>query len=199
MGLETMTMPRGVYPRTPRQLEVAKTNLLMGRSRTARARARATLRLNAANPKWRAMVSDLTRKAMRRPGVRRRHLAGLARARKSHGPNWKGGNGRPPLAIIKALTMLLRPAGFLPELIIKTKPHRTAHSVPTHYRADFGHPKMRVVLEIDGPSHRNLPQKRRDAVKTAVLTSLGWLVLRAVVAGESSWVTNPDSAKPSKR
>lgn len=171
-------MPRGVYPRRPKQLEAAKRNLALGRSPEARAKATESLRTIAKDPAWRSRVSSGVTAAMRRPDVRAKHLAGLESARTTHGPNFKHGNGQPPGPVPAALARLLGPAGFVPEYVIRTKGHGTEHRPPMHYKADLAHPEHRIVLEIDGPVHRPHSMRAVDQRKTDVLTALGWLVVR---------------------
>jgi very-short-patch-repair endonuclease len=49
---------------------------------------------------------------------------------------------------------------------------------PTCYKVDFAWPEQKICLEVDGSSHSSLKAKARDAKKTEMLASLGWLVLR---------------------
>ena len=44
------------------------------------------------------------------------------------------------------------------------------------YIADFAATKIRLVVEVDGPSHE--PRERHDARRERVLAKLGWHVLR---------------------
>lgn len=167
-------VPRGIYPRTTNQLQAAKRNLALGRSPEARRKAQERLAQIATDPEWRAKVSRSTCAAMRSPEVRARHLAGLA----NQPANFRGGNGQEPVPIVKLVGSILSPLGFVPEYPIKTKGHQTGLNTPRHYKADFANPETRVVVEIDGPSHRPLERKALDSKKTAVLESLGWRVVR---------------------
>jgi hypothetical protein len=171
-------MPRGVYPRTPNQLQAAKANLAKGHSAEAREKANATLRAIASDEVWREKVSQATTAAMYRPEVREKHLTRLRAYQAANGFNFRGGNGlAPPAAVQKAAERLL-PRGFIQELSIPTKGHGTAHAAPASYKADFGHPARRIVVEMDGPSHRPISRRREDAKKNEVLRALGWRVFR---------------------
>jgi hypothetical protein len=171
-------MPRGVYPRTPNQLAAARANLARGRDPDVRARALRTQRETWKDPAWRQRVSDGTRAAMQDEHVRQRHLDGLAAARAAHGVNFRHGNGQPPSARLERIARMLLPKGFVRELVIVTAGHGTPHRVPHLYKADFGHTGLRLVVELDGPSHRNTRQAVRDKRKTEVLEALGWTVRR---------------------
>lgn len=46
------------------------------------------------------------------------------------------------------------------------------------YIADFAIPSMRVVIECDGPHHRQTRQTRKDARRDAFMRNLGWRVYR---------------------
>jgi hypothetical protein len=92
--------------------------------------------------------------------------------------NFKGGNGQQPIPIILQLAERLEPLGFIRELPIKTKGHGTRLKVPTCYKVDFGHPKKKVAIEVDGPSHRARARQKQDRKKEIVLKALGWKVKR---------------------
>ncbi len=167
-------MPRGVYPRTAAQLAAAGQNLAKGHLPEVRAKANAAMRSLAKDPAWIQRVSAATATAMRRPEVRERHLRGLANAP----VNFAGGNGQPLTAAVIEAARILEPLGFLREYTIPTRGHATKHLAPSAYKADFANPQTRVVVELDGPSHRPLATRATDAKKTEVLESLGWRVIR---------------------
>lgn len=186
-------MPKGVYPHnSERQREQAREALAKGRTPEARSRATETMRAIGQSRDWRERVSDATRKAMARPEVKFRHLAGLEKARQCHGVNWRGGNGQPPTRVMELAAAILAPLGFIPEYVIKTKGHGTAHTPPRAYKADYANPVTRVVVELDGRSH--LGQEQVDAKKTEVLEALGWTVHRVALA--FSLRTSKGSEKP---
>lgn len=119
--------------------------------------------------------------------------------RRSHGVSWKqlaailelhsrrGRNGCGPLR-----RQLERYHGipdttleqvFLDDLIDAGHPPPTCqyvvhqpHGEP--FRLDFGWVPVRLDVEIDGPHHRTVESRRRDARRDAVLRRLGWEVLR---------------------
>jgi hypothetical protein len=167
-------MPSGVYPRTPNQLRAAKANLAKGHAPEARAKANATMREMGQDPAFRERVSQANLKRMRDPEVRARHLAALA----GNPVNFKGGNGQEPVALVKAMIEALAADGYQRELIIRTKGHGTAHKPPPHYKADFGNPETKQVIEVDGPSHRARARQLVDRKKTEILEALGWTVTR---------------------
>lgn len=167
-------MPKGVYPRTENQLKAAVANLAKGRERPARDRAAVTLREIAADPAWRDRVSAATKEAMADPAIRARHLAAL----KGQPVNFKGGNGQAPVGMSMTMAALLVPLGYIAELPIKTTWHGTIHRPPNAYKVDFGHPDLRVAVELDGPKHRPRAQQVLDRKKTEVLEALGWTVIR---------------------
>ena len=172
-------MPSGVYPRTPNQLKAAKANLAKGRQPKARAKATSKLKQIAKNPEWRIKVSKATTKAMNSPEIRKRHLEGLDQARKKHGINFKGGNGQELTPIIKLADKLLSQCGFKREFPIKTKPVKNIFkNVPPVYKADFANPEQMIVIELDGPTHLSMDQKKIDKKKTKTLEALGWNVIR---------------------
>ena len=43
---------------------------------------------------------------------------------------------------------------------------------------DLANPELRIAIECDGASHHTRKQRARDARKTAMLTALGWTLLR---------------------
>jgi Protein of unknown function (DUF559) len=167
-------MPSGVYPRTPNQLRAAKANLAKGHAPEARTKANAKIQKMGQDPAFRLRVSEANLKRMRDPEVRARHLAALA----GLPVNFKGGNGQEPTPLIKAMFEDLAATGYQRELIIRTKGHGTAHRPPTHYKADFGNPETKHVIEMDGPKHRPMAQRVIDRRKTEVLQALGWTVDR---------------------
>lgn len=171
-------MPTGHYKRTPEVLERAKKNLAKGRTPEARKKAADSIRRIAKNLDWRKRVSDATRIAMHTPKIRKRHLSGLRRAFAIHGSNFAGGNGVEPTRVVKLFASILEPFGFIRELPIKTAGHQTSHNAPDNYKADFGHPRLKIAIELDGPSHHNHRAKEIDQKKNNVLTSLGWTVFR---------------------
>jgi len=76
----------------------------------------------------------------------------------------------------------LVPLGYLREHSIPTAGHGTIHRPPHHYKADFADPVRRIVIELDGPSHRSRRKLCEDRRKTEVLEALGWSVTRIVHA-----------------
>lgn len=49
---------------------------------------------------------------------------------------------------------------------------------PTNYKVDFGNPRTKVAIEVDGSSHNCLQQRAKDRKKEKKLAELGWSVLR---------------------
>lgn len=46
------------------------------------------------------------------------------------------------------------------------------------YRLDLAYPHVRLAIEYDGEEHRSQRRARRDLVREAALTALGWYILR---------------------
>ena len=90
-----------------------------------------------------------------------------------HAPRVRGGNGRgmtaPQSVLLEALD-----DGWAAELTVSLKPRPAGY--PSHYKLDVGNTTLRIGIEADGPSHRS--RKQLDVKKDAMLTSLGWTVLR---------------------
>ena len=172
-------MPRGVYPHNENQRKTALINFAKGRLPAARKKARLSLKKNAADIEWRKKVSEATTRAMHRSDVRKRHLDGLARAHR-RGPFFKGGHNMAPLPLMKQLSELLIPLGFLPEYKILTGTKSRC------YYADFANPERMMIIELDGASHNSFRAKESDRIRDAVLQSLGWIVLRIAYTGDVS-------------
>jgi len=124
----------------------------------------------ATNPVWVKNVSEGTKKAMRRPKTRNKHLAGLKRALKKHGVNFKGGQNQEPVAFVKSLAEVLLPIGFIQE-------HRVFWSKGRWYLLDFAYVQEKIAVECDGPKHRAQKQKQYDKIRNTRLKKLGWKVV----------------------
>ena len=172
-------MPTGVYTRTEKMMKKVKKNLAKGHSPSARKKATAKLKEYAKDPEWIKLVSENTKKGMKRPEARKKHLHGLEKARKKHGINFKGGNGMHPTPIIALGIKLFTQCGFIWELPIKTKPVKDIFKhIPSAYKVDFGNKDQKLAIEMDGASHIPLKQRKKDRKKTKVLEALGWTVIR---------------------
>ena len=57
-------------------------------------------------------------------------------------------------------------------------PYRFQHIMGAKYILDFALPKLKVAIEIDGPSHDTQKGRDADARKEAYLEKLGWRVVR---------------------
>jgi hypothetical protein len=166
-------MPRGIYERTPKiRAAIRKARLGTRSSEETKKKLRMIQKIKSASPVWRKRVSDATLIAMRKPSVRRKHLAGLRKARKVHGVNFKGGNGQPLTIFIKRMAQILEPLGYIREYAIGGLGRKG------NYKIDFALPDQKIAVECDGPSHWPALQKQRDVRKTSVLKKLGWTVIR---------------------
>jgi len=87
----------------------------------------------------------------------------------------RGGNGQ-----LTTQQKALRDATGLPvEFVIITGPVKHLFSsLPNHYKVDLADPLRKLAIEIDGKTHKLKKWKFFDKRKTAVLTALGWSVLR---------------------
>ncbi len=133
-------------------------------------------RLKAArnNPKTQAkLASYLTsdRNPFRNPAVRARAQATLAA---KGWQNLKGGNGTGPTIPQATLHELLGPPWKL-ELVIKTGMPRGS-GYPQHYKADIGHPALKIAVEVHGKGHGK-NGNARDRKKKAFLESRDWTVI----------------------
>ena len=83
-----------------------------------------------------------------------------------------GGNGTPlplPQQILAAAL------GWPTEYAVTTK---RKSPYPTAYKIDIANPTLKVAIEVDGPGHLAAKIKKADAKKDALLTEMGWTVLR---------------------
>lgn len=115
------------------------------------------------------LTSD--RNPFRDPAVRAKAQATLA----AQGwANLNGGNGREPTIPQATLHALLGP-GWTTELTIRTGMSRGS-GFPPAYKADIGHPELKVAIEVHGTGHGKTGNPL-DRKKRALLESLGWTVL----------------------
>ena len=174
-------------------------NFALGRLPEAREKATVKLRLLGASEDWRTRVGEATRRKMHDPEIRARHLAGLKRSRSRNGVNFKGGNGQPPTGAENQAARILVPLGFITQLPIKTRGHRTNFSAAMAYKVDFGNPLTKLAIELDGPCHRLRRQRAKDLKKNAILASLGWTVERFRHSRSDAFLlTSKDSARLSR-
>lgn len=68
--------------------------------------------------------------------------------------------------------------GWKTEVAIPTKMCRFTSGYPTNYKVDIGSEELKIAIEVDGNSHCTIKRKEQDRKKEALLTSLGWTVLR---------------------
>lgn len=174
-------MPSGVYPRTEKHWLQIRAAMDKGQyDPEVRARAVRNIRRSAKRPDFRRKMQQIALAQLQDPEARKRRLSGFQIWVSTHGPGWKGGNGREPVPIVQEAEKLLSPWGFVREFPVKTKGHITKHNPPSNYKVDFGHPEERIVIELDGPSHRKAEKRLQDRKKTEVLESLGWEVIRII-------------------
>jgi len=87
----------------------------------------------------------------------------------------RGGNGN----LTKQQLTIHELTGLPMEYVIPTKEVRGQfESLPNHYKVDLADPARRLAIEIDGRTHTQKRWQFLDARKTAVLSALGWSVLR---------------------
>ncbi len=120
----------------------------------------------------RALVA---RNAMQDPEVRAKVSASLKRI--GHRPPLRGGNGT---GLTEPQRLLLEMLGseFQAEYSIPTGAGRKKGGLPTHYCVDLAHPELKIVIEVDGASHRLNSRRLEDQRRDECLTALGWTVLR---------------------
>jgi hypothetical protein len=139
------------------------------------------------------------RNAERTPEQQARITAGirLAIAEQRMTP-WGGrraGNGKAPTQSEQVVHAALSPLGFTLNGIISTGQRRPG--VPTHYKLDLICADRKLVVEVDGSSHKG--RGAQDARKDDWLTSHGWKVLRVPAPlpdGAIRWLL--DECSPSK-
>lgn len=90
-------------------------------------------------------------------------------------PTLTGGNGT---GLTTPQEMLLRHLGseFTPELSVSLGKREPGY--PTCYKVDLGCERLKLAIELDGPTHRAHKQQAKDSKKQAKLISLGWIVMR---------------------
>ena len=97
----------------------------------------------------------------------REKIAATARGRTFCGK--RGGNGQ-----LTPAQLLLHEALDWP----MEYPIRAGNPSWTVAVVDLAEPQSKIAIECDGRSHYTRKQRNRDARKTAMLTALGWTVLR---------------------
>lgn len=135
-------------------------------------------RKTALSLKWRKNVSEGTRKKMRLPYIRRKHLAGLRRAREKHGVNFKGGMNQKPVKYVLSIWKVLKPLGYLREVPVSLKHLHLGKG--HHYMLDFALLENKINIECDGPKHRCFAQQDKDRIRDSRLKALGWKVIRVL-------------------
>lgn len=166
-------MPRGVYVRKPGSLAGKYKRTPEIRAKIADG-VRASTQTNAVDPEWRRRVSEGTRKRMRDPDVREKHLAGLKQARENSptSSSWPGGRGHPPTQSMLDFAAILCPVGYVMDEVNIPTGKGQGH----HYTLDFAHPEAKVNIEIDGATHKNKVES--DKTRDVFMRSIGWKVIR---------------------
>lgn len=161
-------MPRGIYERTP-AIRSAIRCARLGTHATPETKRKlsALARARAHSPKWRMRVSEGTRKAMRSPSVRRKHLRGLRRAQIKYGVNFTNDKTE------KRLAKMLVPLGYVEQYCLRRGP-----GSGNRYVLDFALVNEKINVECDGPKHRPFAIQKRDKRRDSFLRSLGWKVIR---------------------
>jgi len=111
--------------------------------------------------------------AMLRPAVREKLSRTLRKI--GHAPPCRGGNGK-LTAPQKQMLHRLGP-GWQAEFAVPTRRPRTK-GAPTCIKLDIVNPKLRIGIELDGPSHRTLRGRESDQRQMAFLLRNGWRILR---------------------
>lgn len=86
-------------------------------------------------------------------------------------PTLTGGNGQ----VTEPQRMLAEALGWVVEFSIPTG---HAPPYPKAYKVDLAEPSLQIAIEVDGQSHRSAKVKATDARQDALLTGMGWTVLR---------------------
>jgi very-short-patch-repair endonuclease len=90
-------------------------------------------------------------------------------------PSVRGGNGTGMTPCEKLLSAHL-PTGYIWNYAIKLGGRHPGY--PTCYKVDFGNPKTKHAIEVDGGSHGSKERRLQDRKKEAKLRELGWSVSR---------------------
>jgi hypothetical protein len=123
-----------------------------------RAQRAAAIRKYQERPELRQHLSRTTLEAYQR-GTLRSPLAGM-------------GNGQPPPPHEDLAWIFLEPLGFQRQYCVPS-----GQPGPP-YKLDFGHPDLKIDIEIDGKQHRETRIQERDQGRDEHLSSLGWRVVR---------------------
>lgn len=115
-------------------------------------------RMKSNNPMHKPLVREKVRTSLRAMGWK---------------PPVRGGNGHGMTVHESLIACAL---GWAP--VIYTTKAGTGSGYPNHYKIDVGNEKLKVAIEIDGPSHSSLKIKAWDLKKEEFLRSRGWSVLR---------------------
>ena len=83
-----------------------------------------------------------------------------------------------PVAYVKSLWKLLKPAGYIKELPVSLKQLHIGKGF--HYTLDFALVENKIAIECDGPKHRSFAQQEKDRIKDARLKAIGWKVIRVL-------------------
>jgi hypothetical protein len=103
--------------------------------------------------------------------------AKISESRKGHVPTVRRGNGVGLTAPQELLLNALSDYHPIPEYAIKTlKPKGGEY--PTCYKPDIAILSHMIAIDIDGASHHSHARRAEDIKKDALLSSLGWKVIR---------------------
>ncbi len=151
--------------RTWKAIGIKASRLWLSRSKeaaydleTKRRMREAAIKKYREHPELRGHLSAKT-KALYRAGVLKSPLATL-------------GNGQAPPPYENLAWVLLEPLGFQRQYCVASD-----HAGPP-YKLDFGHPELKLDVEIDGTQHAETRIQERDRERDAHLASLGWRVIR---------------------
>lgn len=129
-------------------------------------RAAATAAMGPRSSKQRTVASARMHRLNRDPAIRAQQAAAL-RGRTFQGQ--RGGNGQ----LTPEQRLLQRVTGWTIEYAIATGERSWPCAM-----VDLAYPRLKIAIECDGASHRSRKQRNRDARKAAMLSRLGWTVLR---------------------
>lgn len=127
-------------------------------------------------PEWQERMREAALQKYREHPELREHLSAktkaLYRAGVLKSPLGAMGNGQAPPPYEDLAWVFLEPLGF-----------QRQHCVPSGqvgppYKLDFGHPELKIDVEIDGKQHRESRIHERDRERDRHLASLGWRVVR---------------------
>jgi len=127
-------------------------------------------------PEWRKRMREAALQKYREHPELRAHLSAktkaLYRAGVLKSPLGAMGNRQAPPPYEDLAWVFLEPLGFQRQYCV------LSGQVGPPYKLDFGHPELKIDVEIDGKQHAESRIEERDRMRDQVLASMGWRIVR---------------------